>query len=871
MANLEISGFNNIPVYEKAASEPSTPTEVAKVVHGCRLKRTKPGKEQRVSFPSDDTIVTSYFDAPVPWDCPLESFSTDELVRAYRKACDEQGVKPLCRLLEQLQKIKSLNRKDNNLNLKGEKLTSKHCETLEEVFKRVQFQTVDLEACGLDDEGSAAVFDMIEYYESASNLNISFNKHIGLRGWQSCSRMLKKTPCIQYIDARNTGLNDQSMLILGRALRLGSGLFILHLENSGLNGRSLVILMAALKLNNVLRELYLGDNKISSADGLQVGNLLRANSWLELLDLRNNNLQDLGMSHVLDGLSHQPILGGSGLQTLVLWNNHISSNGMKHLVHSLPHVGNLKTLNLGHNNIGNSGLQQLKQGLMCNKTVIHLGLQNTNITCEGAVAIAEYIAESKQIMRVDLRDNKIQVAGLMALSLSLKHNESVTRVDLDHRAKQNQYDDIHDHNKLLKDISQFCKRNKEQKELEAWNAIKPKPNLPESLLIKTSHLTSSLCPANVFDDNGDVQCPSMTSIQQCDNAKEVTKEANSVKETTGNELHLLREGFLQNCPIPVSGKSRFRVSQVFLEKEGEKAPLTKSGFSSPVVDSPLVVQTVITDPGISNMENLQSVDGLSPPLLSSFVEDSKDHHTSKQAASPAERNIAQSLTRLDQKSSEQLACFQSSGRVFISSSEEKEICETDVSKCFSVQSCQVSSSNLSHLPDSSSVQSASGNAQLSMTTKTIETTAPSATFYKAVVVDGAKMSSSGNTLAVLPNQVDFSDNKRNVKIFQEYSSSVLKGLNNERNNFIEVDVMGQKTKNQNFPDLANNQQYLRMINRRVSTPVVSLTPPSTPKPIALNLSVCKHLEGLDLRSSVPLSPTRLMEGIAFPDPPLTMK
>ena len=35
------------------------------------------------------------------------------------------------------------------------------------------------------------MFDMIEYYHSATRLNISYNK-IGLRGWQACSRMLKK-------------------------------------------------------------------------------------------------------------------------------------------------------------------------------------------------------------------------------------------------------------------------------------------------------------------------------------------------------------------------------------------------------------------------------------------------------------------------------------------------------------------------------------------------------------------------------------------------------------------------------------------------------------------------------------------------------
>ena len=38
------------------------------------------------------------------------------------------------------------------------------------------------------------MFDMIEYYHSATRLNISYNK-IGLRGWQACSRMLKKVGC----------------------------------------------------------------------------------------------------------------------------------------------------------------------------------------------------------------------------------------------------------------------------------------------------------------------------------------------------------------------------------------------------------------------------------------------------------------------------------------------------------------------------------------------------------------------------------------------------------------------------------------------------------------------------------------------------
>ena len=62
------------------------------------------------------------------------------------------------------------------------------------------------------------------------------------------------------------------------------------------DGESLIWLnilftVAALKMNETLKELFIGDNKLMSTDGVQVGNLLKFNHKLELLDLRNNHLQ----------------------------------------------------------------------------------------------------------------------------------------------------------------------------------------------------------------------------------------------------------------------------------------------------------------------------------------------------------------------------------------------------------------------------------------------------------------------------------------------------------------------------------------------------------------------------------------------------
>lgn len=81
---------------------------------------------------------------------------------------------------------------DLKLDAGGLSLDEAHCEPLEEIFKRLQFETITLQSANLKDESAVIIFDMIEYYESARNVNISDNTAIAVRGWQACSHMIKK-------------------------------------------------------------------------------------------------------------------------------------------------------------------------------------------------------------------------------------------------------------------------------------------------------------------------------------------------------------------------------------------------------------------------------------------------------------------------------------------------------------------------------------------------------------------------------------------------------------------------------------------------------------------------------------------------------
>ncbi|NXW38908.1 PPR37 phosphatase, partial [Phaetusa simplex] len=408
-----------------------------------------------------------------------QNVTVDEIMTAYKQACQKLNCKQIPKLLKQIQEFKDLAPRIDCLDLKGEKLDYKACEALEEIFKRVQFKIVDLEQTSLDEDGASALFDMIEYYESATHLNISFNKHIGTRGWQAAAHMMRKTNCLQYLDARNTPLLDHSAPFVARALRISSSLVVLHLENASLSGRPLMLLATALKMNMNLRELYLADNKLNGLqDSAQLGNLLKFNCYIQILDLRNNHILDSGLAYICEGLNEQR----KGLVTLVLWNNQLTHTGMAYLGMTLPHTQSLETLNLGHNPIGNEGVRNLKNGLIGNRSVLRLGLASTKLTCEGAVAVAEFIAESPRLLRLDLRENEIKTGGLMALSLALKVNHSLLRLDLDREPKKESVKSFIETQKaLLAEIQNGCKRNfilaKEKEEKE--QKLQQSASMPE--------------------------------------------------------------------------------------------------------------------------------------------------------------------------------------------------------------------------------------------------------------------------------------------------------------------------------------------------------------------------------------------------------
>ncbi|XP_026748094.1 putative leucine-rich repeat-containing protein DDB_G0290503 isoform X2 [Trichoplusia ni] len=399
-----------------------------------------------VRFPDEDQIVTQYFEPANPWqDVPTTTRS--QLAAEYLESCRRHDTPCLDGVLEQ---IRELPESSIGGATRAPRLTLAECslsgtapaDALESIMRRVQFRRLELEHAGVDDEGAEAIFDMVEYYESATVLCISGPRMFGIRGWQAASRMIKKSAELSELEVRDAPLEASHAPVLARSLRAHTcRLRALCLQRVALAGEPLLCLVIALKSNSSIRELRLGDNRLSVTDAAQLASLLRYNSRIQLLDLSNNQIQDAGVAALAEALSEQAALSppssdsrclvgnndSRGLAFLVLWNNQLTRNCAPYLSKALRSSQSLCVLNIGRNAVGSETVRAVPRGA----PLVSLGLQAARLGPDAAPALADLVRAHGRLQRLDLRENRLGAAGLQAILTALKENNTLTQIDLD--------------------------------------------------------------------------------------------------------------------------------------------------------------------------------------------------------------------------------------------------------------------------------------------------------------------------------------------------------------------------------------------------------------------------------------------------------
>lgn len=404
-----------------------------------------------------EILVSGYIE---PHDslATVGSVSLPVVAEEYRAACDQHGCRPIPLVTQLLEGPGT----GAILSLEGVPLSLAECEALEAVFRRVQFEEIDLSRCRLDDSACAALVDMIAHYHSACSLRVSHNPlwsspqgsatatAAGTHSWHALALLVRSSAALRRLVAAAVPLGERSAAEMCRSLSAsGCGLRYLCLDSCQLHGRAASLLSSALRHCRSLRHLSLADNQLTAGDACLLGHALAVSRHLHVLDLQRNRLGDAGVQQLLRALARQPdnleqtVTSSSsddeegqdtqsGLLSLNLWANEFGDESAAAIGHLLFVHDTLHTLNIGGNELGETTVNALRSPLIVNTSLRQLGLQGCRIGDEGARALADALrAGAQRLVRVDLRGNvALGVAGTERLLEAVQQNPTLQRLDL---------------------------------------------------------------------------------------------------------------------------------------------------------------------------------------------------------------------------------------------------------------------------------------------------------------------------------------------------------------------------------------------------------------------------------------------------------
>ena len=133
------------------------------------------------------------------------------------------------------------------------------------------------------------------------------------------------------------------------------------------------------------------------------------------------SIGDDGVKELASILRHQSLI-----VVLDLRDNNVSDRGVEDLAHALHSNSTLRTLVLSDNGIGDEGAEYLSKALCSNTTLERLMLTNNKIGDGGAKALAKALYSNCTLKRLDLRQNPgIQESGVKFLIQALTVNTSL--------------------------------------------------------------------------------------------------------------------------------------------------------------------------------------------------------------------------------------------------------------------------------------------------------------------------------------------------------------------------------------------------------------------------------------------------------------
>ncbi|XP_041960844.1 NACHT, LRR and PYD domains-containing protein 12-like isoform X20 [Alosa sapidissima] len=297
---------------------------------------------------------------------------------------------------------------DSGVQLLSKGLSNHHC----------KLHTLRLAECKLSEKSCGIVATVLQSPNSLIELDLSHND-VGDTGVQLVSKGLSSPRCkLHTLRLAECTLSEKSCRIVATVLQSPNSLIELDLSHNDLGDSGVQLLFKGLSSHCKLQTLRFAGCILTDKSCEIMASVLQSPNSLIELDLSHNDLGDLGVQLLFNGLS-SPYCA---LQTLRFAGCKLTDQSCEIVTSVLQSVNSaqLQQLDLSHNDLGDSGVQPLSKGLSspyCNlQTLRFAGCKLSEKSCG---IVATVLKSPNSLIELDLSHNDLGDSGVQLLSKGL--------------------------------------------------------------------------------------------------------------------------------------------------------------------------------------------------------------------------------------------------------------------------------------------------------------------------------------------------------------------------------------------------------------------------------------------------------------------
>jgi Ran GTPase-activating protein (RanGAP) involved in mRNA processing and transport len=272
-------------------------------------------------------------------------------------------------------------------------------------------------------------------------------------------------PKVKHLLLGNNICGNELGHSVGKFIESGkSALTTWYIAGNNMDVDGITPVCKALETDKQVKQLWLKRNPIRALGIPQIINMLKVNTYLEVLDLTNTGLMDEGGILILSNLNQtlkylylasngltywtceflSQCVNKSGLIQIGLGCNRLADIGAKHIADMISDPEcKIQSLEIGSVGIGPIGAKYISEALKINKSMIALNigfLKSTNdlkevpniIGSDGAISFAKALEINRSLRHLDLTYTGVQQAGVEALAKSLcEHNNTLVYINVE--------------------------------------------------------------------------------------------------------------------------------------------------------------------------------------------------------------------------------------------------------------------------------------------------------------------------------------------------------------------------------------------------------------------------------------------------------